>query len=366
MQLIGQNYKHVIVVLNAGGIIDTTFFAQINARALDPAGGKPLDSMLLMSQAGEESGNAVAEVLDGQVSPSGKLTDTWASKYSYYPASATFGNNDGNITQENYNEGIYVGYRYFDSFAKTIIPADPAAWSLSVRIWPVLHRLPDRRAERHRRHQDGHGQGQGHQRRQDLHRQGGRRRPTSRHRRPRRLDKPYQELAGYAKTDDLAPGASQILTITYDTTQMSSYDPASASYVMDAGRLRHPRRRLLAQHPRRREDQPGRGVDHRAAAPTRMTDQSPGDRADQRPGQLLHLPGRGRRDRCRAVDLAEHRRVRHAERRLARTSRTTRSTARRRTTPTRRRPRSPRPSAYVDPTQTNWEGTGCAVRGQDR
>ena len=49
------------------------------------------------------------------------------------------------------------------------------------------------------------------------------------------LDKPYQELAGYGKTDTLAPGGSQVLTISFDTTQLSSYDEASAAYVMDAG-----------------------------------------------------------------------------------------------------------------------------------
>lgn len=73
-----------------------------------------------MSQLGEEGGNALAEVLDGDVSPSGKLVDTWASKYSLYPAATTFGANDGNSLSEQYAEGIYVGYRYFDSFAKTL------------------------------------------------------------------------------------------------------------------------------------------------------------------------------------------------------------------------------------------------------
>ncbi len=49
------------------------------------------------------------------------------------------------------------------------------------------------------------------------------------------LDKPYQELAGYAKTDELAPGESQVLTITYDTTEMGSYDTDKAAYVMEDG-----------------------------------------------------------------------------------------------------------------------------------
>ncbi len=52
------------------------------------------------------------------------------------------------------------------------------------------------------------------------------------------LDKPYQELAGYAKTDVLAPGASQMVTITYDTTEMSSYDETTSQYVHGRGRLR--------------------------------------------------------------------------------------------------------------------------------
>ena len=83
--------------------------------------------MLLMSQAGEESGNALVEVLNGTVDPSGRLTDTWASKYSYYPASATFAPTTATRDTEQYSEGIYVGYRYFDSFYKAIKPASPGS-----------------------------------------------------------------------------------------------------------------------------------------------------------------------------------------------------------------------------------------------
>src|SRR6478609_3418966 len=125
--LIGRTYRHVIVALNVGGIMDTAFYGRINASETDPSGGTAVDSLLLMSQPGQEAGNALVEVLDGTVDPSGHLTDTWAAKYSYYPASATFGANDGNTTTEPYSEGIYVGYRYFDSFYKTIDRADPAS-----------------------------------------------------------------------------------------------------------------------------------------------------------------------------------------------------------------------------------------------
>ena len=105
--LLGKTYAKVIVVLNTGGIMDTSWYSAINAAAEDPAGGQPLDALLLMSQAGQESGHALVDVLTGDVAPSGKLTDTWASSYTYYPASQTFASNDGDSLHEAYTEGLY-------------------------------------------------------------------------------------------------------------------------------------------------------------------------------------------------------------------------------------------------------------------
>lgn len=106
IQLIGQTYKNVTVVLNVGGVVDTSFFAEINRSANGPDGDTPIDGLLLMSQAGQESGNALADVLSGDVAPSGKLVDTWASEYSLYPAAATFASADGDSLNEQYSEGI--------------------------------------------------------------------------------------------------------------------------------------------------------------------------------------------------------------------------------------------------------------------
>ncbi|RIJ76564.1 hypothetical protein D1871_11925 [Nakamurella silvestris] len=233
IQLIGQTYKKVVVVINSGGIIDTSFFKTINASVVDPAGGQALDSLFLMSQAGEEGGNALAEVLDGDVNPSGKLTDTWASKYSYYPASATFGGNDSNSTAETYTEGIYVGYRYFDSFYGTIDPTNtagvvnyPFGYGLSYSKFQIDTQsvTADTNKVVVKAKVTNTGTVAGKQVVQVYFSA-----PQT------GLDKPYQELAGYAKTDTLAPGASQVVTISYDTTQMASYDTATAAYVMDAG-----------------------------------------------------------------------------------------------------------------------------------
>jgi beta-glucosidase len=234
IQIIGQTYKKVVVLLNVGGIVDTAFFDQINAAANDPEGGRPLDSLLLMSQAGQESGTAVAEVLNGTVTPSGKLTDSWASKYSYYPASATIANNDGDSLTEQYSEGIYVGYRYFDSMFKKINPADPASvieypfgYGLSYSDFQVdtqsVTADMDTVTVKARVTNVG-----------DTY--SGRDVAQVYVSAPQTgLDKPYQSLAGYAKTDSLAPGSSQVVTVKFATTDLASYDEATASYGLDAG-----------------------------------------------------------------------------------------------------------------------------------
>lgn len=234
IKAIGHAYKRVIIVLNTGGIVDTSFYKTINAATSDPGGGQALDAMLLMSQAGQESGNAVTDVLRGKVAPSGRLTDTWASKYNYYPASKTFGGNDGNTTTEQYSEGIYVGYRYFDSFFKAIKPADPASvvtypfgYGLSYTSFAVrtVGVTADLKSVTVRVRVTNTGRTYTAKDVVQVYFSA----PTG------RLDKPYQQLAGYAKTGDLAPGASQALTVRFATTDMASYDTSKAAYVMEAG-----------------------------------------------------------------------------------------------------------------------------------
>ena len=92
-------------------------------------------ALVMLSQAGMEGGNALADVLSGAVTPSGKLTDTWGCHYEDYPSSATFSHNNGNIIEEKYYEGIYVGYRYFDSFE--VEPRYPFGYGMSYTTFDV-------------------------------------------------------------------------------------------------------------------------------------------------------------------------------------------------------------------------------------
>ena len=96
-------FEKVIVLLNVGNIIDMSWVEEYHPQAV-----------MYVWQGGQEGGNSVADVIVGNVSPSGKLTDTIVHHISDYPSSANFGNKDKNY----YCEDIYVGYRYFCSFAK--------------------------------------------------------------------------------------------------------------------------------------------------------------------------------------------------------------------------------------------------------
>ncbi|MBP5266787.1 MAG: glycoside hydrolase family 3 C-terminal domain-containing protein, partial [Lachnospiraceae bacterium] len=96
-------FAHTVVIMDCGNIVDMAFLDDYK-----------VDGVVYAWQLGMENANALANVLSGKVSPSGKLTDTIAKTYEDYPSSANFGEREYN----NYVEDIYVGYRYFTTFAK--------------------------------------------------------------------------------------------------------------------------------------------------------------------------------------------------------------------------------------------------------
>ncbi|WP_052446596.1 glycoside hydrolase family 3 protein [Candidatus Soleaferrea massiliensis] len=216
LELVGKNFDKVAVVLNVGGTIDTKFFDEIEG----------LDTLLLMGQAGQEAGDALYDVVTGAVTPSGKLTTTWAENYSDYPASETFANNDGNIKKETYEEGIYVGYRYFDTFG--ITPRYEFGYGLSYTDFDMKVRSVDADIDSVTVEVEVTNTGDTYSGKEVV--QVYYSAPDS-----AAAEKAYQELAGFEKTDELAPGQSQILTISYNTKDMAYYNEAKASYMLDKG-----------------------------------------------------------------------------------------------------------------------------------
>ena len=96
-----------------------------------------INSIVFMCQLGTAGGTAVADLLLGNITPSGKLSDTWAKTYSDLPFANEFSYLNGNLENEYYKEGIYVGYRYFDSF--NIAPRYPFGYGLSYSTFLWIH-----------------------------------------------------------------------------------------------------------------------------------------------------------------------------------------------------------------------------------
>lgn len=124
LKTVVNHYDKTVVVMNTGGPIDLSFMDTL-----------PVSALVFMSQAGMEGGLALADVLSGKVCPSGKLTDTWAVHYKDYPAADTFSHMNGQLDKEYYTEGIYVGYRYFDTFG--VKPRYPFGFGLSYTTFDV-------------------------------------------------------------------------------------------------------------------------------------------------------------------------------------------------------------------------------------
>lgn len=104
IKLLASAVKKLIVILNTGGIIATDFYQnEMHGQG----------ALLLMGQPGQQAGDALTDILTGRVTPSGKLTATWANHYEDYALEPSFLAEDG-CRRSNYSEGVFVGYRGFD------------------------------------------------------------------------------------------------------------------------------------------------------------------------------------------------------------------------------------------------------------
>lgn len=207
---VNNNFENIVVLMNVGNVIDMAWRADY----------ENIKSVVYVWQGGLENGNAIADVLSGDVSPSGKLADTIATSFDYYPSSiAGFGVLDGDAWNEVYREDIYVGYRYFETFHPEQV-LYPFGFGLSytqfdisssvsfsggnVVVNAIVTNIGDTYSGKEVV-QVYYGAPQG------------------------KLGKPVKELAAYAKTNEIAPGASQTLTISFPIDNMASYDDSGVT-----------------------------------------------------------------------------------------------------------------------------------------
>lgn len=208
-------YPGVVVVLNTASVISMTELTEIPG----------VRAIVLMGQLGSTGGDALADVLSGKTTPSGKLTDTWAKNYSDYPAADTFSHNNGDLSDEYYTEGIYVGYRYFDSFG--VSPLYPFGYGKSYTTFTLSKAAVTTDSEEICVRTTVTNAGSKHSGREVV--QIYVSAPASDIRRP------YQSLVGYAKTKTLAPGESEEIAVRFQARDMASYDTKSAAWVLEPG-----------------------------------------------------------------------------------------------------------------------------------
>ena len=215
LRFLAEHYAHLIVLLNVGGVIDTRPLREIPG----------ISAVVFIGQLGNITGLAVADLLLGRAIPSGRLTDTWAETYADYPSAPTFSHNDGDVSDEYYTEGIFVGYRYFDTFnvkpayefgfgrnytdfslTTESVDVEGAEIRIRVRVQNIGKEFPGREVAQIYVSAPAKG-------------------PV----------KPWQELRAFAKTRLLQPGEAETLTLRIQAASLASFCPKCVSWVLPDG-----------------------------------------------------------------------------------------------------------------------------------
>lgn len=203
---LNRRFQKFILVLNVGAPVDLTPVLEA-------------DNILLLSQLGVETGKTLADILLGNAYPSGKLATTWA-KAENYPNVGTF----AELNDTRYQEGIYVGYRWFDAAKKE--STFPFGFGLGYTDFQITAGVVT--TEKSCITASATVQNTGSHPGKEVVQlylscpQG-------------KLDKPCKQLVAFGKTRELAPGESQTLKLTFDLRDSASYDEEAAAYLLERG-----------------------------------------------------------------------------------------------------------------------------------
>ena len=204
LHMVKHHFSKMVVLLNVGNIIDMTELLAVNP-----------DAVLYVWQGGMTGGTGTADVLTGRISPCGKLTDTIAKRVEDYPSAPYFGDPERNF----YSEDIYVGYRYFETFAPDKV-LYPFGFGLSYTTFQLetndVKELSDKWDFTVTVTNTGNASGKEVVQIYCQAPQG-------------TLGKPVRVLCGYEKTNTLAPGESQTLVISVTKAQIASFDDSGVS-----------------------------------------------------------------------------------------------------------------------------------------
>lgn len=206
----------IVLVLNVGAPVELT-------EILGKAGN--IKAVLHISLPGQEGGHAAADVLFGRAVPGGRLTATWARRYEDYPSSESFGCLNGDLHTEEYREGIYVGYRYFDSFGRE--PLFPFGYGLSYTSFSIKPGGARRTEQGVEITVSVKNTGAVYSGREVV--QLYATLPQTEYK------KEFKRLIGFAKTAALKPGEEQKLAICADQSAFASFSEELQAWYLDAG-----------------------------------------------------------------------------------------------------------------------------------
>jgi beta-glucosidase len=224
--------KKTVVILNVSGVVESASWRDLP------------DAILLAWQGGQETGNSIADIISGKVNPSGKIATTFPITYEDVPSAKTFPGKE--LTSETpadqsplssfrrvkpaevtYDDGIYVGYRYYETFK--VKPAYEFGFGLSYTNFTYSNlklSSPKFTGNITVSVDIKNSGGAAGKEVAELYISA----PSA------KLDKPSLELKGFSKTKLLQPGESQTLTFIIDSRRLSSFDPAISSWIAEAGK----------------------------------------------------------------------------------------------------------------------------------
>ena len=218
VQIVTKNFANVVVLLNVGAMIDASWFAY----------NDKIQSAVMLWQGGMEGGLAAADILTGQVNPSGKLVDTCAKTFEDYPTSEGFHKSEKYV---QYSDDIFVGYRYFETVpGKTNTVVYPFGYGLSYTTFELsnINAYCDGKNILITLSVTNTGDKAGKEVVQVYYSA-----PQG------KLGKASRELSGFAKTKYLAPGETEDLSIRFAINDMASFDDygvvAKSCFVLEKG-----------------------------------------------------------------------------------------------------------------------------------
>ena len=214
IRFLAKSYKKTIVIINTGACMNISPLYEM----------KGINAIVYMGMLGGSGGYALADILAGKDAPSGHLTATWMKTYDDVPFGRTYGKLANQAREADYKEGIYVGYRYYDTF--NVEPRYEFGYgkSYTTFMFQCLSAVVDRTTISMRVSVTNTGNYFAGREVVQIYACG-----------PKKIERPYQQLVAFGKSKTLAPQTSEELELSFNMKDLARYDEETNAFILDAG-----------------------------------------------------------------------------------------------------------------------------------